>query len=365
MKKTAYSLIALLFILVIATIGCTRGHESIEGICEDAKENIRYRVDHRDNVGIVVGIVNPSGTEYYSYGKTVIYGNQTPNENTVFEIGSLTKAFTSILLADMVERGEVSPEDTIEKYLPSSVRAPTRNGQSITLAHLATHTSGLPRIPSNLYPANQSNPYADYSVKQMYDFLSSHTLGRDIGTKYEYSNYGMGLLGHILALRSGMTYEELIEQRIADELGMPDTRITLTPEMQNRFAKGHNENGAVANWDFPTLAVAGALRSTAQDLLTFLAANMGLKESRLYPAIQATHESRNQAGSANLHVGLGWHIRTSGDKDIIWHNGGTGGYHSFAGFVKGTQRGVVVLTNTEKSIDEIGFHLLDPSIPLR
>lgn len=365
MVNVLRSLITLLIILVTTATGCTSHYECAESIPEDIRQTIRYRVDHGHNAGIVVGVVTPSGTEYCSYGKTAGLVSQAVDENTVFEIGSITKVFTSLLLADMVERAEVSLDDPIEKYLPDSVTVPTRNGQSITLAHLATHTSNLPRMPSNFSPANPSNPYADYTVEQLYQFLSNHTLGRDIGAQYEYSNVGAGLLGHILALRSGMAFEELIVQRIADELGMPDTRISLTPEMRSRLARGHRENRAVANWDIPTLAGAGALRSTARDMLTFLAANIGLQESRLLPAMQTTHESRYQAGLPTRDIGLGWHIRTNGDKEIIWHNGGTGGYRSFAGFVRGEQRGVVVLTNTFRTIDEIGFHLLDPSIPLR
>nr|NIM51781.1 serine hydrolase [Gemmatimonadales bacterium] len=334
-------------------------------IAEEVRESVRARVDHGYNFGIVVGVVSPAGTRYYGYGKTAASGGTTPDEHSVFEIGSITKAFTGILLADMVERGEVHLEDPIELYLPSTVRVPTRGGQSITLVHLATHRSGLPRLPDNMDPADPSNPYADYSVEQMYEFLSGHTLRRDIGAEYEYSNLGGGLLGHVLALRAGRSYEELVTARIADELGMAATRVTFTPEMQSRLAVGHRGPNEVPNWDIPTLAGAGALRSTAHDMLLFLSANMGLTESRLLGAMETSHESREEAGSPSMRIGLGWHIRLSGEREIIWHNGGTGGYRSFAGFVRGGQTGVVVLSNTSTSADDIGFHMLDPSLPLR
>ncbi len=334
-------------------------------IPEDVNETVRERVDSGYNVGIIVGIIDSNGTYYYSYGKTSLSGSQKPNKDTVFEIGSFTKVFTSLLLADMVQQGQIALENPIDKFLPGGVRTPKRNSKSITLAHLATHTSGLPRLPDNLLPSDVNNPYADYSVEQMYEFLSGYELQRDIGAQYEYSNYGAGLLGHLLALQSKMSYEELFVQRIANELGIPNTRITLTPAMTSSLAKGHSGNIKVSNWDIPTLAGAGAMRSTAQDMLTFLAANMGLKKSRLYSAMKATHKQRHQAGSPDMHIGLGWHIRTSGNCRIIWHNGGTGGYWSFAGFIKDNQTGVVVLTNTSQSIDDIGFHLLDPNIPLQ
>ena len=334
-------------------------------IPDDVVASVHARVDHGYNVGIVVGVVNRQGRTYFAYGRTVVSGDEQPDESTVFEIGSITKVFTSILLADMVERGEVALDDPIERFLPDSVKAPTRGGRSITLVDLATQTSGLPRMPANFAPADAANPYADYSVKQMYDFLSNYTLRRDIGAQYEYSNYGVGLLGHILTLRAGVDYEELVKERITDVLGMPDTRVTLTPEMRSRLAAGHAGSQQVANWDIPTLAGAGALRSTAQDMLAFLAANLGLTETPLQAAMAMTHEARHEAGSPQMHIGLGWHIRTGGDHVVVWHNGGTGGYRSFAGFVEETQTGVVVLTNTAMSADDIGFHVLDASLPLR
>ena len=153
----------------------------------------------------------------------------------------------------------------------------------------------------------------DYAVEQMYEFLSHHTLRRDIGAEYEYSTYGVGLLAHILTLRSAMSYEELVRRRIGDVIGLEDTRITLTPAMQRRLAKGHFLGFEMPNWDAPpTLAGAGGLRSTARDMLRFLAANMGLEETPLYAAMQLTHQPRIEAGGAGMHVGLGWRMRVSG-----------------------------------------------------
>jgi len=332
---------------------------------DNVKESIQTRIDFGKNVGIVVGIIDINGPRYYSYGKASLSRDQILDEHSVFEIGSITKVFTAIMLADMVSKNEVGLEDPIEKYLPDKVSVPSRNNVHITLAHLATHTSGLPRMPDNFAPANPSNPFADYSVDLMYEFLSNHTLRHDVGVEYEYSNYGTGLLGHILALRSGTTYEELFKQRIADVICLDDTRITLTSDMEDRLAKGYSNGIEVENWDLPALAGAGALRSTVRDMLRFIAANMGLEETPLYAEMQATHEPRVMNGPANMKVGLGWVIRVSDERETIWHNGGTGGYRSFAGFVRGGGTGVVVLTNSLTSVDDIGFHLLDPSFPIR
>src|SRR5262249_20674414 len=157
-------------------------------------------------------------------------------------------------LSDMVERGDLALNDPIAKYLPAEVKVPERGGRAITLQDLSTHTSGLPRMPTNFTPKDAGNPYADYSVEQMYQFLSGYTLTRDIGAQYEYSNLGGGLLGHVLTRRTGTDYEALVGSRITTPLNMSNTRITLSPELRTRLATGHNERLVpVSNWDLPTL----------------------------------------------------------------------------------------------------------------
>ncbi|MCI0693643.1 serine hydrolase [candidate division KSB1 bacterium] len=327
---------------------------------------LQERIDkNKKSVGIVVGLIDKSGSRVVGYGKLNKDRVQEPDGNTVFEIGSITKVFTAILLADMVERGEVSLSDPISKFLPKSVKTPTKDGKEITLLHLATHTSGLPRLPDNLDMKNADNPYADYTVAQMYDFLSRHQLTHGIGEKYEYSNYGAGLLGHLLALKAGTDYETLVTKRICAPLKMSSTAIKLSPDMQARLAQGHNEVlRPASNWDIPTLAGAGALRSTANDMLLFLGANLGFTKSALTPVIQKTHATQNSTGRPNLEIALGWHILKKHDSEIIWHNGGTGGYHSFIGFDKSKSLGVVVLSNSTNDIDDIGRHLLNAKFEL-
>jgi CubicO group peptidase (beta-lactamase class C family) len=218
-------------------------------------------------------------------------------------------------------------------------------------------------MPNNFNPANPANPFADYTETQMYDFLQGYALPRDIGSQYEYSNYAAGLLGHILAFSAGTTYEALMVDVIAKPLGLVDTRITLTSNMRNHLAMGHRDGIQVENWDISALAGAGAIRSTAADLLKFVGANMGKTKSKLYPAMQLSHKNSRVAG-ANPIVGLGWHVTAYPDAEIIWHNGGTGGYRTFAGFTSTGDKGVVVLTNSTASIDDIGIHLLNPKVPL-
>jgi len=326
------------------------------------------RIDaQHQSVGIVIGVIGPEGRRVIAYGHLEKGDPRKLDGDTVFEIGSATKVFTSLLLADMVQRGEVALDDPVAKYLPPSVKMPERNGRVITLVDLATHTSGLPPLPANLKPKDPSNPYADYSVDQLYQFLSGYQLTRDIGSQYEYSNLGGGLLGHMLARRAGTDYETLVRTRICDPLGMNNTRITLTPEMKARLAVGHNRAlDPVENWDLPTLAGAGALRSTANDMLTFLAANLGYTKSSLAPAMAAMLKVRRPTGQRGFDVAIGWHLYKTTNTELVEHNGGTGGYRSYIGFDPKQRVGVVALSNTATmaGVDDIGRHMLDASVPL-
>lgn len=318
-------------------------------------------------ISIVVGVIDSSGRRVVGYGSLSKSDPRRPDGNTVYEIGSMSKVFTSLLLMDMARKGEVALTDPVSKFLPASVKMPERNGRNITLADLSTQSSGLPRMPDNFHPKDMENPYADYSVQQMYDFLSSYQLTRDAGSQYEYSNLGVGLLGHVLSLRAGSSWEALVRSRICEPLGMADTRVTLTPEMKARLAMGHNEAlTQVSNWDIPTLAGAGALRSTANDMLTFLAANLGYVKSPLAQDMSDQISIRRPTGTPGLEIAYAWHVLSKDGDSIIWHNGGTGGYRTFMGFDPKSRAGVVVLSNwsTPAGPDDIGRHLLNASYPL-
>jgi len=331
-------------------------------IPQDIKDHIVSRVDNDFNVGITVALIDGNNVEYYNYGKTEVKGADV-NEYSVFEIGSISKVFTTILLADMIRKGEMSLDDPISNYLPKDVKVPTRNDKVITIRNLATHTSGLPRMPSNFNPKDPSNPFADYTYEQLYAFLSNHKLTKNIGNEIEYSNLGMGLLGHILELHTNKTYEELIAETIAKPLKMDDTSITFSDAMEKRLAKGHLSNIEVSNWDIVSLAGAGGIRSTSSDMVKFLKANMGIAQSDVFEAMQLSHKSAFKDETNNYEIGLGWHYEDN--NNIIWHNGQTGGYHSFIGFVKDKEKAVVILTNTSENISTIGFNLLGMSKPLK
>lgn len=315
----------------------------------------------RQSVGIVVGIIDAGDSRIVSYGQ-LDEGDPRPlNGDTVFEIGSITKVFTSLLLSDMTLRGDLALDDPVGKYLPSAVAMPERGGQQITLIDLATHRSGLPRLPDNFFPKDPANPYADYTVEQLYEFLNTYRLTRDIGARHQYSNLGGGLLGHVLAGRAGLDFETLVRQRITEPLGMKDTAIALSPDMSARLAVGHDARmNPVKNWEIPTLAGAVALRSTANDLLRFLAAELGLVGTKLKSAMAAQLSVRRPGAAASTEIALGWYVSEIQSHTVIRHNGITGGYRSFMAFDPQARVGVVVLSNayTRTGPDDIGRHVL-------
>ncbi len=348
--------LSTLVFFILATLATAQ-----KALPDDVVESIQQRIDNGINPGIAVGIIDQDGVHYFNFG--LAYENGKPiNEHSIFEIGSITKTFTAILLADMTIKGKLSVDDPVSKFLPKSVKVPSRGHMQITLGHLSDHTSSLPRLPDNMMPADPLNPYADYTVEQMYAFLSSYSLPRDIGSEYEYSNLAQGLLGHILALQANMSYEELLKKTITSPLQMRETAIAFTDQMSKNLAKAHSQGLVVSNWDLPTMAGAGAIRSSTHDMLKYLEVNLGLKESPLADAMSMTHSPRHDKSGR---VGLGWHITEGSLGDVVWHNGGTGGYRAFAGFVKETGHGVVVLTNSDVGVDDIGFHLLDPNSELQ
>jgi CubicO group peptidase (beta-lactamase class C family) len=352
---------------------------SVFKVTDEIKDRVNTLLDsNRTNAAIVIGIVDPNGTQFYSNGKMSKADNSTVNENTIFAIGSITKVFTTILLADMVQEGLIKLNDPVDKYLPSNVRAPQYNGHKITIEDLATHTSGLPEYPPNYCPAfAKENPQTtdeivqfvqdltsctkNYSFEQFYQGLSNTTISREPGLKYEYSTFGSALLGNILTLKSNMSsYDELVTKRILNVVGMNSTSINLSDEQRSRLAAGHlsGRELPVVNLSIPE-SPAGGLYSSASDMLKFISANIGLIETKLDSAMHESHLIRHNRYIGNntdteIYIGLGWFITTNFGNEIIWTNGGTaGGYNAFIAFNPTTDRGIVVLCSAEVSDTDI------------
>jgi CubicO group peptidase (beta-lactamase class C family) len=307
---------------------------------------------------LVFAVVDGNLSEVRAFG--ALDDGKPPDGDTVYEIGSITKTFTATLLAEAVQAGHVTLDTPLQKLLPD-FRIPARHGRQITLGEIGTQHSGLPRLPANLQPKDTANPYADYDAARAKAFLAGYELSRDPGSSYEYSNLAFGLLGYALAQSANKTYGALTEQEILQPLLMTMSGTALTDEMRAHLAPGHDEDGHPAeNWDFDALAGAGAIRSTANDMLRYLKANMGPAAGPLALAMKSA-----QAPLASLdghaRIGLAW---MTTDKGIVWHNGGTGGYRSFIGWSSDKQHGVVILSNSAVELDDLGFATLLADAPL-
>jgi len=320
----------------------------------------------RQSVGIVVGVIEDRGERIVPEG-ALNQGDPRPlSGTTTFEIGGLTSVFTALLLADMSKRGEVVLSDPVSKYLPAGVALPSQADQQISLADLATHTAGLPLMPANLHAKNPANPYADYTEKDLYQSLTNYKLVGRLGVDYNYSNVGIGLLALALSRRAEQTYETLLRTRIFDPLGMKNTGISTTPEMKAQFAVGHNSYlQPVGYWDPGVMAGAVGLKSTAQDLLTFVEAELGYRQTPLAGAMAVMLSLRKPTRYAGLELALGWHVLSTSATQIVWDNGGTGGFRAFMGFSPRSKVGIVVLSNTDgtNGIEDIGLRLFSTPPP--
>ena len=307
---------------------------------------------------LVFGMVDANKSEVVAFGK--LDNGKAPDGDTVYEIGSVTKTFAATLLARAVLSGRVTLDTPVAQLLPD-FKIPSRGGKEITLGALAMQHSGLPRLPSNLRGKDPSNPYGDYDAAKLKAFLAGYQLPRDPGAAYEYSNLGFGLLGYALARLDRTTYDVLTDQELLKPLGMAMSGTAFTDAMRAHLAPGHDDTGKAAkNWDFDALAGAGAIRSTPNDMLRYLKANMGVDPTPLAAAMKLAQRPRSDMAKT-MRIGLAW-ITT--DKGIVWHNGGTGGYRSFLGFTADGRRGVVILANTAVDVDELGFATLDANAPL-
>jgi serine-type D-Ala-D-Ala carboxypeptidase/endopeptidase len=323
------------------------------------------RVSDGRAMGLAVSLIEPDGRVRFFNAGTLSRGGSEVNADTIFEIGSITKAFTGVLLGQAVGRGAINLEDAVRTYAPAGVQLPPGSAGDITVRQLATHTSGLPRLPMS-WPflrsmlSDPGNPYKAYSEASLWRYLTEHRHDSRVAHQAEYSNLGFGVLGELLAVRASLSYAELVQRDIASPLAMRNTQIEIRPDAVARFATGHDAKlASTGYWDLPAMAGAGALRSTSRDLATFMRA---VQSGTLSGALVSTQP--HAAFGARRAIGLGWIRSERAKQTIVWHNGGTGGFSSFAGYSEASGLGVVILSNAAVSVDDIGMHLLDPDTPL-
>ncbi|MEN9575177.1 MAG: hypothetical protein RL514_3032 [Verrucomicrobiota bacterium] len=324
-----------------------------------------YVVD-RAEAAMVIGVTQRGRRAVLGFGHVGATNAVPPDAQTLFEIGSVTKVFTALALARLELDGKVKLTNTLSALLPEKVALADGLGP-VTLLHLATHTAGLPRLPDNLdlSAASLANPYAKYRAEELYQFLAGVKPNNPPGRMVDYSNVGFAVLGHVLTLKAEQPYEALVRAMLLDPLGMTNTAIRLTDEQRARLTPGHSpKGGEVSGWDFDAFAPAGAFRSTAGDMLTFIEANLTSAETPVGRALTFVRQPQPTGEAGNLPLGWQREITLQGRLEIFWHNGGTGGYVSFLAFNRAQQIGVVVLANSgdalagKFAVDKIGMDLL-------
>lgn len=332
----------------------------------EIEQIVRDRVERdQQGVGLTAAVIVDDQPVFANAGMQDVNGETPVDEHTIFEIGSVTKIFTNLLLAQLVVEGKIDLDKPVIDYLPEGTKLPEFEGKSISVFDLATHYSGLPSVPAELASGDLDNPYADYDAAKFYAFLASYTLTRAPGTEFEYSNIGTSLLGQAISHVVGKPYADLVSERILTPLNMTETSITVDDFFA--FAGGHNaDRQPVSHWDLDVFAPAGAYRSTATDMAKFVAAASGQVSTPLDAAFAKMFDRTRPAGSPGMNIGLGWMLLDAPDSQIAWHNGGTGGFNSFIGFDRTSKRASLVLSNalTLTGIEDIGFHLIDEKAPL-
>lgn len=312
--------------------------------------------------GLAIGVLKHGSRRVFTFG--------TAKPDSVFEIGSISKTFTGLLLAQMVEQGKVRLDEPVRELLPEGTVAKP-SGKEITLLDLAMQQSGLPLMPSNMNTVDKDNPYSEYRAADLYDYLAKRGVGKPADAHFVYSNLGFGLLGRALAERGGATWPDLVRSTISGPLEMKDTVVSLSPDQQDRFIQGHDgEHRPVHAWDLADgLAGAGALRSTAGDMLTYLEANLHPEKlgpvpvgatpprASLSAALQKSHQLQTDVGP-RTRIALAWLY--SADSGTYYHSGGTGGYSSYSCFNPKGDYAVIVLLNSSPSLpfaDLLGEHI--------
>ncbi|HET6244205.1 MAG: beta-lactamase family protein [Bacteroidetes bacterium] len=312
-----------------------------------------------ENAGLCIGVVKGDKEMCFCYGQKNKFTQAAVDSNSIFEIGSITKIFTSLILAQEVERGKMNLKDKLSDYFPGGLIS--KDCSEINLLQLASHSSGLPRLADNFWSSvgDKKNPYCDYSEKYLLNYLTLAKPYYKIGTRYNYSNVGCGLLGFVLCRNMQSSYQELVNENVCSPLGMKNTSVNINNLQLLNLASGHSKGSVVKNWDFQdATAGQGALKSNVLDMIKFIRNNLYPDQSPFNGAIRQTQQIHFIDSMNGIQTGLGWHLGYFSNEKYLEHTGGTGGYRSFLGIIPESKIGIVVLSNSDNDVSVLGKQIL-------
>lgn len=350
-----FILLVALFFIGKYRLNHTKDEKDLEATLD--KQAAKYLADGK-TYALVIGVVKDGKSMIKGYG-TNEQGKQLPPDSAAtFELASTSKLFTTSLLQLMVDEGQLSLDDKIQTLLPANIKLPPI-AQQTTLRHLATHLSGFPSLPDSFIAkmTDETNPYKDLVIDDIYNYLKTCEGKQPDGT-FEYSNFGMGLLGHILALKAGVPYEQLVKQKLLDPLGMKQTFVTIDSTNKQYIVQGFDEAGNPNPiWIDHVLTGAGSFLSNGSDMIKFVQANLNANNSALSGSLIKTHQQQLDG-----ETGLGWILPAGFDKyqgsnDVVWHNGMAGGYSSYLMVDKTNQNGLFILSNKAIDVSMLGMRL--------
>jgi serine-type D-Ala-D-Ala carboxypeptidase/endopeptidase len=311
--------------------------------------------------GFVIGIIYRDSVFIYSYGTTTKDSLKVPDRETIFEIGGLTKVFTASLVNLLVEEGVMNYDSTLNHYLPEDYQ--NDKTEKITINDLIIHTSGLPKLPLEfgIKENEPNNPYANYTKEDLLDFYKNYLPEEDRFGKYHYSTLNYALLEIAIEFATKESFEEVLREKIFDPLNMKNSCVTIDEIKKGQLTTGYTIAGiATPIWQFQSFAASEGVKSSADDLLKFLACNLGQSHPKLAANFSQTHVQVIETEfNKNAFMGKGWHIvKNKKYYDSVLHAGSTSGQRAFMGFVKETQTAVVLLSNSEYSTNGLGYLIL-------
>jgi len=363
----------LLFIFTLFLLGASNSMgQDRANLKKEIDKIIHYdtNIDLKTTPGMVIGVKYQDSIFFFSYGSVSKEDKKEPDENTIFEIGGLTKAFTASLVSVLVDEGKMDFEKPLNEYLPESNKNPDL--EKITIDQLLTHTSRLPRMPMEfgVKEIEDNNPYAHYTNSDLMDFYKKYILIESKKKKrkkknkdnYLYSHLNYALLENAVVVSQKNSFENVLMKELIHPIGLENTKIELSDEEKNQMASGYNIAGKpVDPWTFQSFKASEGLKSTAKDLIKFAEAHMNVASSNIGNSLEKTHIPLKKTGlNKRVKSGRGWHIISTNKKfyDIVTHPGSTNGHRSYLSFIKETKTAVVILTNSENGIDNLGYRIL-------